>query len=297
VGLGQCRTEQGDGRPGRRYSPAQLEAIDRGVRDIFHEAQQRSAAILAENRTLVETLRDLLLEHKVIDSKALAFACGVGGLMTPRPLRPGNPADADNDRDARKILADLLEEQGSAGWREWARGQQPEAPAAGVAMMLLPCRAAIGGGGLCRTRIHRPGRRGALRVRGRARQTVARVEVPDAEMAALGQAFMPKCRTRELARRTRNTGVRNADTEGRFGRSSRRSSAVNAEQAAAAQTGSTPRHFESMTLLHLRAIARAAGSQALPAGAYCGRPHRPKSTGRSNKPNNSSTSSPRGAPM
>jgi cell division protease FtsH len=71
VGLGQCRTEQGGGRPGRRYSPAQLEAIDRGVRDIFHEAQQRSAAILAENRSLVETLRDLLLEHKVIDSKTL----------------------------------------------------------------------------------------------------------------------------------------------------------------------------------------------------------------------------------
>ena len=49
-----------------------VEAIDRGVREILHEARNRAAAILSENRPLVETLRDQLLEHKIIDSKTLA---------------------------------------------------------------------------------------------------------------------------------------------------------------------------------------------------------------------------------
>lgn len=74
VGLEQCTTSSGDRERERqrRYSPAQLEAIDRGVRDILRQAQQRATAILAENRQLIETLRDLLLEHKVIEAKTLA---------------------------------------------------------------------------------------------------------------------------------------------------------------------------------------------------------------------------------
>jgi cell division protease FtsH len=72
VGLGICPTEHGAGQTRRQYSPAQLEAIDAGVRRILAEAQQRAAAILLEQRALVETLRDLLIEHKVIDAKAIA---------------------------------------------------------------------------------------------------------------------------------------------------------------------------------------------------------------------------------
>jgi cell division protease FtsH len=72
VGLGQCSTASGERDRPRQYSPAQLEAIDRGVREILQTAQQRSAAILLENRPLIETLRAMLIEHKVIDGKSLA---------------------------------------------------------------------------------------------------------------------------------------------------------------------------------------------------------------------------------
>jgi cell division protease FtsH len=70
VGIGQCQTK---GRPDmiQQYSHQQLEAIDRRVREILEEQRERSANILAENRPLVEALRDLLLDKKVIDAKTL----------------------------------------------------------------------------------------------------------------------------------------------------------------------------------------------------------------------------------
>jgi len=69
VGLGQVQTETKEGQ--RLYSPSQLEAIDDRVRAILEEARQRAETILTENQALLETLRDLLLEHKVIDAKTL----------------------------------------------------------------------------------------------------------------------------------------------------------------------------------------------------------------------------------
>ena len=57
--------------PQRQVSPAQLEAIDRQVRQLLEEARSRAAKILGEQRPLVETLRDMLLEHQVIDAKTL----------------------------------------------------------------------------------------------------------------------------------------------------------------------------------------------------------------------------------
>jgi ATP-dependent Zn protease len=38
---------------------------------MIEEQRQRAATILRENRVLVETLRDLLVEHKTIDAKRL----------------------------------------------------------------------------------------------------------------------------------------------------------------------------------------------------------------------------------
>lgn len=70
VGLGQCSTSHEPG--GRRLSPEQLAAIDASVKRILQEGRARAAAILSQNRDLVETLRELLLEHKVIDAKTLA---------------------------------------------------------------------------------------------------------------------------------------------------------------------------------------------------------------------------------
>jgi cell division protease FtsH len=61
-------------------SPAQLEAVDRRIREILEEQRQRAAAILRENRALVETLRDLLIEKRVIEAKTLK---GVLGDLAP----------------------------------------------------------------------------------------------------------------------------------------------------------------------------------------------------------------------
>jgi cell division protease FtsH len=55
-------------------SEEQLRSLDRRVREVLEEARQRCIAILSENRVLVETLRDLLLEKKIIDAKTLKLS-------------------------------------------------------------------------------------------------------------------------------------------------------------------------------------------------------------------------------
>jgi cell division protease FtsH len=72
VGIGRFPTRSREEGERRQYSPEQLAAVDRSVRRILEEARQRAAALLKEHQSLVETLRDLLLEHKVIDAKTLA---------------------------------------------------------------------------------------------------------------------------------------------------------------------------------------------------------------------------------
>ena len=52
-------------------SPAQLEALDRRVRELLEDARRQAAAILKENRGVVEMLRDELLEKKVIEAETL----------------------------------------------------------------------------------------------------------------------------------------------------------------------------------------------------------------------------------
>jgi cell division protease FtsH len=52
-------------------SEEQKAALDRRVKAVVEEGQARAAAILAENRAALETLRDLLLDKKTIDAKAL----------------------------------------------------------------------------------------------------------------------------------------------------------------------------------------------------------------------------------
>ncbi len=53
-------------------SNAMLEATERAVHAILEEQRQRAKGLLESNRVLVETLRDLLLEKKVLDKEALA---------------------------------------------------------------------------------------------------------------------------------------------------------------------------------------------------------------------------------
>jgi cell division protease FtsH len=72
VGVSRYRANSGD-QPTRHpdLSPAQLEVLDKRVHALLEEARQKAAAILRENRALVETLRDLLVEKKVIEAKSL----------------------------------------------------------------------------------------------------------------------------------------------------------------------------------------------------------------------------------
>ena len=58
---------------GRRHdlSMVQSEILDKRIHEVLEEARQRAAAILRENRALVETLRDLLLDEKVVDARTL----------------------------------------------------------------------------------------------------------------------------------------------------------------------------------------------------------------------------------
>lgn len=71
--VGVCRFLADDeGARQKNLSPAQLEILDRGVSRLLEEGRQRAATILKEQRVLVETLRDMLLEHKVIDARTLA---------------------------------------------------------------------------------------------------------------------------------------------------------------------------------------------------------------------------------
>ncbi len=72
--VGVCRYESDDqNSPGRfrQLSPAQLEALDTRVRELIEEGRLRAARILADNKNLVETLRDLLIDQKIIDAKTL----------------------------------------------------------------------------------------------------------------------------------------------------------------------------------------------------------------------------------
>ncbi len=55
----------------RHLSPAALDATDRRIREILEEGRKQAATILRENRALVESLRDMLIEKRVIEAKTL----------------------------------------------------------------------------------------------------------------------------------------------------------------------------------------------------------------------------------
>ncbi len=71
-----------------RLSDAMRESMEKAVRQILEEQRTRSAKILKENKTLVVSLRDLLLEKKVLDRETLAGILPV----TPKKLAPPSEA-------------------------------------------------------------------------------------------------------------------------------------------------------------------------------------------------------------
>jgi cell division protease FtsH len=76
MGLGErvdLRTYR-DPEKGQRLtdlSQQQLAELDRQVNQLFDQARERAATVLRENRVLLETLRDMLLEQKTIDAATL----------------------------------------------------------------------------------------------------------------------------------------------------------------------------------------------------------------------------------
>jgi cell division protease FtsH len=76
LGLRQFRNLE-TGERFKDLSPEQLALLDRRVSETIAEAQGRTAAVLAENRPLLEALRELLIEKKTIDARTLGEMAGV----------------------------------------------------------------------------------------------------------------------------------------------------------------------------------------------------------------------------
>jgi cell division protease FtsH len=71
-GIPVCRFRD-DLKPGRYdLSQTQMDILDRRIGEILEAGRRRAMQIVQDRRGLIETLRDMLLEMKVIDAKALA---------------------------------------------------------------------------------------------------------------------------------------------------------------------------------------------------------------------------------
>jgi cell division protease FtsH len=82
LGLRQFRNLE-SGERFKDLSPEQLALLDRRVSETIAEAQERTAQILQENRAVLESLRELLLEKKTIDARTLGEMAG----MKEKPKR------------------------------------------------------------------------------------------------------------------------------------------------------------------------------------------------------------------
>jgi cell division protease FtsH len=91
VGVARFVSDKDERQRRADLSESQKDALDRAVRTILEEGRQRAAEILRQNRPLLESLRDLLMEKKTIDAKTLVqFA---GDKAAPKePWPEGDPA-------------------------------------------------------------------------------------------------------------------------------------------------------------------------------------------------------------
>jgi cell division protease FtsH len=86
VNLRQFRSLQGGERLAN-LSQEQLATLDRQVNEVIGTARKRAADILNENRELLETLRDLLVEKKVLDATTIQALAG-SSRPDERPVLP-----------------------------------------------------------------------------------------------------------------------------------------------------------------------------------------------------------------
>jgi cell division protease FtsH len=91
VGVARFVSDKDERQRRADLSESQKDALDRAVRTILEEGRRRAAEILRDNCTLLEALRDLLMDKKTIDAKTLAqFA---GDKAAPKEHWPeGEPA-------------------------------------------------------------------------------------------------------------------------------------------------------------------------------------------------------------
>ncbi len=98
VGIARFVSEKDERQRRADLSEQQKESLDRAVRTILEEGRQRAADILRQNRSLVESLRDLLVEKKTIDAKTLAEFAG-DKAAAKEPWAEGDPAVGGNSGD------------------------------------------------------------------------------------------------------------------------------------------------------------------------------------------------------
>jgi cell division protease FtsH len=75
----------------QQYSSETSRLIDEEVRSIIDSCYARAVKILEDNRDILETMKDALMEYETIDADQVA------DLMARRKVRP--PRDWDNDDD------------------------------------------------------------------------------------------------------------------------------------------------------------------------------------------------------
>ncbi len=94
VGIRRYHSDERQGRRQPDLSADMLAAIDRRVDELLAQGCEKAATILRDNQPLVETLRDILLEHKVIDSKTLASVISKAGIAVPETSELAKEAEA-----------------------------------------------------------------------------------------------------------------------------------------------------------------------------------------------------------
>ena len=102
VGIARFVSDKDERQRRADLSECQKDALDRAVRSLLEEGRQRAADILRENRPLLETLRDLLMEKKTIDAKTLAQFAG-DKVMSKEPWPEGEPAVGGKEKKAKTI--------------------------------------------------------------------------------------------------------------------------------------------------------------------------------------------------
>ena len=177
----------------------------------------------------------------------------------------------EGDRDARKVLADLLEEEGERGLAQWARqGSHTKLRRLDFALMLLPCRSAMVLAIVFLKHAFKTRADNAVY----AGFTTRVLEWQHGQIN--NEELLAECRTLIEGMpvdwgvsqpRARRTGRHNPNLRAAIeSLVAAVTSAIQAEQVqAGVALSGTPRHFESTALLHLRAVARASQNQVLPA--------------------------------